>query len=181
VRHVPRHDQEIAGVQGEHPVAGQRLQRARERPDLDLSALGVFGRIALLTAVLGPAVEQVFERHGLRRGEFDVLAAVRRSGPPYTLIPSKLSAALMMSRAGMTGRLDRLEQAGLVERRLDSDDRRSFLVSLTERGRAVIDATLTEHAANLARLISPLTPEETRTLERTLKTLLLGSREGSGA
>jgi hypothetical protein len=45
----------------------------------------------------------------------------------------------------------------------------------------VIDATLTEHAANLARLISPLTPEETRTLERTLKTLLLGSREGSAA
>lgn len=91
------------------------------------------------------------------------------------LIPSKLSAALMISRAGMTSRLDRLEEAGLVERRLDPDDRRSFLVTLTERGRAVIDATLTEHAANLARLISPLTPEETLTLERALKTLLLGA------
>lgn len=156
-------------------------QWRRERPDLDLSAMGVFGRIALLTAVLGPAVEQVFERHGLRRGEFDVLTALRRSGPPYTLIPSKLSAALMMSRAGMTSRLDRLEEAGLVERRLDPDDRRSFLVTLTERGRAVIDATLTEHAANLARLISPLTPEETRTLERALKTLLLGATTAVGA
>lgn len=143
-----------------------------ERPDLDLSAMGVFGRIALLSLLLPPVVVPVFERHGLNQGEFDVLTALRRSGAPYTLIPSQLSDALMMSRAGMTSRLDRLEQAGLAERRLDPADRRSFLVSLTDEGRAVIDATLTEHAANLARLISPLTAGQAATLEDSLKVLL---------
>ncbi|NUP01852.1 MAG: MarR family transcriptional regulator [Nonomuraea sp.] len=144
----------------------------RERPDLDLSAMGVFGRLAQVVRVLEPEVEQVFARHGLRQGEFDVLAALRRTGPPYTLIPSELSAVLMMSRAGMTNRIDRLEAAGLVERSLDPADRRSFLVRLTDEGLRVIDETLTEHAANLTRLAAPLTPQDTETLAEILRKLL---------
>jgi DNA-binding MarR family transcriptional regulator len=147
-------------------------QWRRERPDLDLSAMAVFGRLAQLTLVVGAAVERVFAEHGLRRGEFDVLAALRRSGPPYTLIPSELADALMMSRAGMTNRLDRLEAAGLVERSLDPADRRSFRVALTAQGREVVDAALTDHAANIARLISSLGPGEAGTLERAVRKLL---------
>jgi len=64
-------------------------QWRRERPDLDLSAIGVLGRLAQVSLVLGRDVEQVFARHGLRGGEFDVLAALRRSGSPYTLIRSR--------------------------------------------------------------------------------------------
>lgn len=147
-------------------------QWRRERPDLDLSPMEVFGRLARLTRVVESAVDQVFARHGLRQGEFDVLSALRRSGPPYTLIPSELSAVLMMSRAGMTNRLDRLEAAGLVVRSMDPADRRSFRISLTERGLEVIDATLTEHAANLHRLASGLSAEDTATLSRILRGML---------
>jgi DNA-binding MarR family transcriptional regulator len=147
-------------------------QWRRERPDLDLSAMAVFGRIAMVARVAEAAVEQVFARHGLRQGEFDVLSALRRGGPPYTLIPSELSATLMMSRAGMTNRLDRLEAAGLVERSLDPADRRSFRIALTEEGRRVIDAALTEHAANLARLAAGLPPDDATALTRILRGLL---------
>jgi DNA-binding MarR family transcriptional regulator len=149
-------------------------QWRRERPDLDLSAMGAFGRLAQVTRLLEPRVDQVVLKRGLRQGEFDVLAALRRCGPPYTLIPSELSAVLMMSRAGMTNRLDRLEAAGLVERSLDPADRRSFRVRLTDEGLRVIDETLTEHAANLARLASPLTPEDLKTLAGILRKLLDG-------
>ncbi|MFC7385293.1 MarR family winged helix-turn-helix transcriptional regulator [Sphaerisporangium rhizosphaerae] len=159
--------------QDEHDLTDVILgQWRRERPDLDLSAMGTLGRLWLLAEVLRPLVEEVFTRHGLRRGEFDVLAALRRAGEPYTLIPSELADMLMMSRAGMTNRLDRLEEAGLVERRLDPADRRSFLVALTPRGREVIDATMTDHAANLRRLVSSLPPGEAGTLDRALRTLL---------
>lgn len=147
-------------------------QWRRERPDLDLSAMGVFGRVAQLTLLLGPATERIFARHGLRSGEFDVLAALRRTGPPYTLIPSTLSSMLMMSRAGMTNRIDRLEAAGLVERSLDPADRRSFRVTLTGRGRGVVDAALTDNAASLARIIACLGPEEAEALSASLRTLL---------
>ncbi|MFF1651542.1 MULTISPECIES: MarR family transcriptional regulator [unclassified Streptomyces] len=147
-------------------------QWRRERPDLDLSAVGVFGRLGQLSLLLTPILEGVFAQHGLRRGEFDVLAALRRSGPPYTLIPSALAKTLMLSRAGMTNRLDRLEADGLVERRLDPTDRRSFRVALTDRGHEVVDAAVTDHAANESRLLSALTPDERETLDHALRTLL---------
>lgn len=147
-------------------------QWRRERPDLDLSAMAVFGRLAQVAAMLGPVTEAVFARHGMRGGEFDVLAALRRSGPPYALMPSELAADLMMSRAGMTSRADRLEAAGFVERSLDPNDRRSFRITLTDKGLKAVDAALGEHAENLARLSACLTDEERRTLEGALRTLL---------
>ncbi len=143
----------------------------RERPELDLTAIGVAGRLGRVTMLSTPMIESVFAKHGLKQGEFDVLAALRRSGKPYTLIPSELSATLMMSRAGMTSRIDRLESAGLVERALDPEDRRSFRVTLTERGFEVVDAAMTEHAANVAKLLSPL-GEDLDVLDASLRRLL---------
>ncbi|WP_410625193.1 MarR family winged helix-turn-helix transcriptional regulator [Amycolatopsis sp. cmx-8-4] len=145
---------------------------ARERPDLDLTAIGVAGRLSRLSLVLGPAQERVFGKFGLQRGEFDVLAALRRSGKPYTLIPSELSTTLMMSRAGMTSRLDRLEAAGFVERTLDPNDRRSFRIRLTDQGFEVVDAAMTEHTANVTELLSSLRGKELGLLDDVLRKLL---------
>lgn len=142
------------------------------RPDLDLSGLGWVARLKQLSAVLAGSADRVLERHGLSPGEFDVLAALRRAGPPHTLIPSQLSAALMMSRAGMTSRLDRLEAAGLVERSIDPSDRRSFRVALTDKGLEIIDEALTDHAENVARLSSCLSPEQRAAFDDVLRTML---------
>ena len=147
-------------------------QWQRERPDLDVTPMAVFGRIGVLARVLAPLMEEVFAAHGLRQGEFEVLTALRRVGPPYALIPSELSAMLMMSRAGMTNRLDRLEAAGFVERALDPADRRSFRITLTDAGRKVTDDTMTDHTANLHRLAEAMDTEELATLSTTLRKLL---------
>jgi DNA-binding MarR family transcriptional regulator len=147
-------------------------QWRRERPDLDLEPLGLFARLLRVARLLEEAVEEVFARHGLRHGEFDVLAALRRAGSPYTMIPSELSAVLGLSRAGMTNRLDRLEAAGLVRRSLDPADRRSFRIALTDEGRRVIDATLADHAANLHRLAAHLPPDQAAVLDGILRSML---------
>lgn len=146
----------------------------RERPDLDLTAIAVVGRLGRLNLLLGPAQEQVFTEFGLQRGEFDVLAALRRSGAPYALSPSRLSELLMLSRAGMTNRLDRLESAGMVERSLDRADRRSFQIRLTDQGYATVDAAMTRHTANVTDLLAGLTPEEVTTLDALARKLLHG-------
>jgi DNA-binding MarR family transcriptional regulator len=147
-------------------------QWKRERPDLDLSPMSIFARVAQLTMVVSPLIDELLSRHGLSGGEFDVLTALRRAGAPYSLTPSKLAEALMLSRAGMTGRVDRLEAAGHVQRSIDPDDRRSFKVTLTDQGLDTIDRALTDHAANLARLLEVLTDRERATVDRALRKLL---------
>ncbi|GAA0247343.1 MarR family transcriptional regulator [Saccharothrix mutabilis subsp. mutabilis] len=158
----------------EHPdaVDGVIAAWARERPDLDLDAIAVAGRLGRVSLLLLPAQEAVFARFGLQKGEFDVLASLRRSGDPYTLRPSQLSAALMLTRAGMTNRLDRLEAAGLVERTLDPEDRRSFRVRLTDKGHGIVDEAMTAHTANVTRLLSGLDEEQLQALDGLLRTLL---------
>ncbi|MFC8074014.1 MarR family winged helix-turn-helix transcriptional regulator [Streptomyces sp. NPDC057307] len=153
----------------------------RERPDLDVSAVAAVGRLAFVAEnVVGPVGNRAVERHGIGKGEFDVLATLRRRGAPYTLSPSVLSAELMMSRAGMTKRLDRLEKAGMLTRALDADDRRSFRVSLTDEGRRVVDAALTDLVSALSALVSHLTDAERDGLDRALTALARAGKE-SGA
>jgi DNA-binding MarR family transcriptional regulator len=156
-------------------------QWRRVRPDLaaQLPAMATIGRLGRLNAMIRPAVEAVLQRHGLGVADFDVLATLRRSGEPFVLRPSDLARTLMLSPAGITGRLDRLEQAGHITRRLDPDDRRSLLVELTPGGLATVDAAVTDHLANEARLLAAITADERRTLDRILRKLTVDERDGS--
>jgi len=147
-------------------------QWRRERPDLDPSPMGVVGRISRASQALGRSIETVLGGFGLGRGEFDVLATLRRSGPPYRLTPTALFTDLMLSSGAMTNRLDRLEQAGLIERMPDPSDRRGTLVGLTARGRELVDTALTAHLANEQRLLDALSPDERADLARLLRKLL---------
>ena len=89
------------------------------------------------------------------------------------LKPSDLSRTLMLSPAGMTSRLDRLEQAGFVDRRMDPDDRRSFLVRLNDVGRAKVDAAVTDHVAREDALLGTLSRREREALDDLLRRLVL--------
>ncbi|WP_312858447.1 MarR family winged helix-turn-helix transcriptional regulator [Pseudonocardia pini] len=158
-------------------------QWRRERPDLgaeELAAMALFGRLGRLAHLAEPLVGRTFARHGMGTAEFDVLAALRRSGEPYTLTPTALSRTLMLSPAAMTNRLDRLESAGRVERRLDPENRRSMLVTLTAAGREAVDAVVAEHVANERELLSVLTAADRTRLDAILRRLLAGWSETVG-
>ena len=99
-------------------------QWERERPDLDVSPVEIFGRIARVDMLLGKFVNDFLTQHNLTLGLFDVLTALRRSGHPYKLKPSDLADMTMLTSGGITGRLDQLEELGLVERASDKQDRR---------------------------------------------------------
>jgi DNA-binding MarR family transcriptional regulator len=156
------------------PVDELLAQWRRERPDLaeDLPAMGTIGRLGRFVALAGRSIDDVFAAHGISTGEFDVLAALRRAGAPHVMTPTALTRTLMLSPAGMTNRLDRLEAAGHIERRADPDDRRSLLVVLTRQGRELVDAAVTDHVANEARLLGALSPRQRSTLDGLLRALL---------
>jgi DNA-binding MarR family transcriptional regulator len=161
------------------PEIPDRLDRIlaqwhQERPDLDAAALGLLGRLLLAAQLADARLAKGLVKHGLQPGWFDLLAALRRAGKPYELNPTELMRATMLSSGGITKRLDRLVEAGLLERRADPDDRRGTRVRLTRRGKASIDAALATHVANEERLLSGLTPADQRRLDDLLRTLLVG-------
>ncbi|TRO89491.1 MarR family transcriptional regulator [Glycocaulis profundi] len=133
----------------------------RELPKLDTSPMAVLGRINRIAAKTSPAISAVFDRHGLERGEFDVISTLRRSGPPYTLSPTDLYRTLMITSGGLTHRLARLEKAGLIIREPSAADRRSLLVRLTESGSGAVEAAFAEDMA-LERDILDTLPEDRR-------------------
>ena len=97
------------GADGDH-VDRLRRQWAHELPDLDTEPMAILGRAYRLSNLVRGSIEATFAGFGLDRGEFDVIATLRRSGPPYRLTPTELYTSLMITSGGLTHRLDRLER-----------------------------------------------------------------------
>ncbi len=145
-----------------------------ERPDLDATPMAIFGRIARVFNLSRNAQMQVHRPYGLSHASFDVLANLRRSGKPHRKTASSLAASSMISTGGVTFRLDGLEEAGLLRRVRDDQDRRVVHAELTPEGLTVIDGAIADHLAMLDRLLGSLSE-----WERTQLASLLARLEGS--
>lgn len=146
-------------------------QWQRERPDLDPAPMRLFGTLAQAHMLTTPYINRVIARHGLVRGTFDVLSALRRAGLPFSLTPKQLAESLMLSGAGMTSRLDRLEQLHLVARLPEPNDRRSLRIQLTQKGVKLIDEVIPQIVAAQWQLVSALGDRDTATLVDLLRRL----------
>ncbi|HIW29049.1 MAG TPA: MarR family transcriptional regulator [Candidatus Luteococcus avicola] len=114
----------------------------RERPDLPTEPMQIWSRILRLALHLDEARRAAHAAHHLEGWEFDVLAALRRAGHPYTLTPGQLLRETHVTSGTMTNRVDRLVTRGWVSRQADPSDGRSVRVVLTDEGRSVVDAAL---------------------------------------
>lgn len=148
-------------------------QWRRERPDLDVSPMGTTGRINRLSRLFVQEMEKNWGKFDLHHASFDVLATLRRSGPPYALTPGELLATTMVTSGTMTNRIDQLEKNGLVVRAQSGPDRRSFQVKLTAKGRTLIDGVMAEHVKTLQALTSAVSKSELKVLNGLLQKMLL--------
>jgi DNA-binding MarR family transcriptional regulator len=153
------------------PVDQILAQWRRERPDLDPSPMAVIGRLSRVSRAVERRLEEVFARHGLQSWGFDMLATLRRSGPPFEMTPTELVDSLMVSTSAMTNRIDRLAAAGYLQRRPDPRDRRAVQIRLTPAGRQLIDQVLVEHLDNERTIVEALTPAEQDQLAALLRRL----------
>ena len=172
----------LGGHRGGHPLGGNKERDEvddlvaawrDQRPDLDVEPLQVLSRVSRLARHLDIARRGAFAAHGLESWEFDVLSALRRAGPPFQLTPGALLRATLVTSGTMTNRIDRLAAAGLVAREPDPRDRRGVLVTLSERGREVVDAAFTDLLDREHVLLARLGPEQRNVLAGLLRTLLV--------
>jgi len=145
----------------------------RVRPDLDVSPTHTLQRITRLGLLQNASFARVFASYGISFGEYLVLAALRRAGPPYRMNPTTLFNRVILSSGAMTNRLDQLEEMGLVERLPDPTDRRGRLVALTDKGRELVDTAVVDHLDNEERLLGALDGAEREQLAGLLRKLLL--------
>ncbi|MEJ2722531.1 MAG: MarR family transcriptional regulator [bacterium] len=164
------------------PIDIVRTQWSRERPDLDASGIEVVARILLLSNHLKRSAARQLARHALNLWAYDVLATLRRQGPPFQLSPTELSRSALLSPGAMTNRLDRLEASGYIERRPDPDDRRGLLIALTPSGLELTDAAVEARFEEAISSTSCLSTEERNQLSALLHKLIMNRpRKPSGA
>jgi DNA-binding MarR family transcriptional regulator len=160
-------------------VDARRAQWAKQLPDVDTIGMAILGRARWIALQVRPRIEAVFAAHELDTGEFDVLATLLRSGPPYRLRPTELFRSLMISSGGLTDRLGRLERAALVRRTEPEGDARSLPVELTAEGRRRAEAAFRQDMAIEAELLRGLSRAEQQELAALLSRLVRALDDGT--
>jgi DNA-binding MarR family transcriptional regulator len=151
------------------------LESIREElPDLDFEVEGIVDRIMGLSRRIKRMMEETCAEHGLTWGEWKVLGYLhRKAGPTRRASPGQLAERLELSSGAMTNRLDRLEEAGLIERLRDPDDRRGVQVELTAAGRETYEQTTTAQAEKEALVASALSAREKKDLNALLRRMMI--------
>jgi len=165
-------------ISTEDSIGRVRAEWARECPGLDTSPMEIIGRILRAEHLAGARIRTGLRREGLDRGGFDLLATLRRTGPPYRLTPTRLYEELVLTSGAVTHRVDALERAGLVER-LPGRDRRSTAVGLTEAGATVIGRAMVTHMERERAMITSLPSAERLALAALLRQLLIALEAGN--
>ena len=163
-----------AGVRQRERDAVDRITRQWNtvRPDIDISPIGVIGRVSRLSRLVDRRLAENFARFGIENWMYDVLATLRRSGEPYALTAGDLVRQTMVTTGAITNRIDRLEERGLVER-AGTDDRRKVLVRLTAKGLDLVEEVVVAHMATEREILAALSPRQQDELARLLRTTLL--------
>ena len=162
-------------------IVDQLLQQwARERPKMNVSALGVVVRIQMLAKLLQQRTTRALKKHDLKHWEYDVLSALRRQGEPFEMSASDIAHSALLTSGAMTTRIDGLEERGLVERRRSKSDGRSVLVRLTPQGVDLVDKAIEARLEEANDTLADIALDERRQMAAGLRDLLL-SIENSDA
>lgn len=144
-----------------------------QRPDLNTEAMGVVLRIPVLAKVLGEQAARRLDEYDLQWWQYDVLATLRRQGKPYRMAATGLADAVMLTSGALTNRIDRLENAGLIRRVADEEDRRRVFAQLTRNGLSLIDSATETRFQCATDAIASLDDRQTRQLNGLLRSVLL--------
>jgi DNA-binding MarR family transcriptional regulator len=154
-------------------------QWLREHPGINVVPLATWGRLKRSAALFDRMVAAAVKPYKLRLGEFEVLAALRRSGPPFQMNPTDLGDSLIVSAGTVTNRIARLERKGLVVRLRQPDDGRGILVTMTASGRETFDAAFATLIDLLDEVVSPIESDQGQ-LAEILRRLLVPFGERAG-
>ena len=149
-----------------------RFLEENDFPGIDLEVEGIVDRINGLRRRFHRMLDETLSEFGLNSGEWKALNQLQLAGPPFRRSVGEMATWAELSSGAMTNRIDRLEQAGLVKRIPDPNDRRGVFVELTAEGHRTWEESLRAGAANEALIAAALTKDEKRQLNALLRRLM---------
>ena len=141
-------------------------------PELDITPWMIWGRITRLNELFLSAISKPLKKHGLNFKEYETLAALVLTGPPYEANPNQISKSNLLTSGGMTNLLSRMEKDGLVKRKPDPDDKRGVRIQLTDQGMETFRAVTLEENQVEHQLLEAMSLEERETMATMLRKLL---------
>jgi DNA-binding MarR family transcriptional regulator len=169
--HKTIHKKTTWGVRVEDPDRHVEIW-ARELGWLDPLTEAITVRIAILSRQLSHSRKRALAGSGLELGQFKILLALRRLGPPYATSPSDLADTMGLTRGALSNRLGPLEEVGLITRTQDSGDRRRVEVRLTDAGHRSFEQHARAENRDEVDLLAPLTVGERETFAALLRKLV---------
>ncbi|RMD52486.1 MAG: MarR family transcriptional regulator [Candidatus Thermofonsia bacterium] len=143
-------------------------------PNIDPQAIRLMDQLGFVARSIYQISEQGVEEAGLSLAQYRVLMHLffaEQMGDKAEMNPSEISDRQGVSRNTMSAFIRNLEEEGLIERRLDPNDRRRFNISLTENGRLLVRQYASNHLAHISQCFSGLNKEEQETLLTLLQKL----------
>ena len=145
----------------------------KERPELDVAAMAVVGRILSLGKTLEKRAGNALKDCGIYYTDLDVLATLRRSGAPYALTPTQLMQSVLITSGAMTALLERLTKLEMIYQKPDEHDKRIKRAVLTPKGIETINKAIEIRFKEAQNSISVLNKKEQKELAHLLKKLML--------
>ncbi|MFD0415983.1 MarR family winged helix-turn-helix transcriptional regulator [Streptomyces sp. NPDC127108] len=155
-----------------HTARGIAEAWERERPGTPVSSIRILTPVWQLAKLFGDDRRRVLARAGVDAATLDLLSVLRRSGPPYALSTRELGQRSLVTAGAVSQRVARAEQEGLVTRGPARGRSRTVLVTLTQAGHDLVEATVDQVLHRDAELIAGLTPDQQAQLTGLLESLL---------
>ena len=143
-------------------------------PDIDPQTIRLMDELGFVSRSLYHMGEQSVDEAGLSYAQYRVLMHLffaEQMGDRGELNPSEISERQGVSRNTMSTFIRSLEEAGLIERRLDPNDRRRFNIRLTENGRFLVSQHTRNHLETIDHCFHTLNADEQQTLFNLLQKL----------
>lgn len=141
----------------------ENLKDLIEKNHLELSTLVVFTRAE---HVIHKKEMETIKKSSLTPTQFGVLEALYNKGD---LRICELIEKILTTSGNITVVIKNLEKDGFIIRSSDPEDKRSSIISITDKGKKIIEDIFPEHINNITRIFSVLTDEEKITLKTILK------------
>jgi DNA-binding MarR family transcriptional regulator len=155
-------------------AAGIAAAWRQELPGARTESIEIITPLWRIAKVLADDRRRTLAVLGVDPSTLDLLGVIRRSGPPYELTTREITRRTLITPGGVSQRVARAEQAGLVARAPSTASRRAVSVRLTEAGHALIESAVRQLLDHEAELIASLTDAE-----RTAVTAILAKLEQS--